>query len=67
MKNHSKTKLPEDIKTMITYKSTRLSTNFPVREKTDFKHKNDVVYHSKYPNEGCKHDYIGNTNRRIYL
>ena len=46
---------------MISYKSTKLSTEFPVKEKTDFQDKNNVVYHSECPSE----NYIGETNRRI--
>ena len=65
MKKQLKKTLPEDVNTMISYKSTKLSTKFPVKDKTDFQHKNNVVYHSKYPNEGCHENYIGETNRRI--
>ena len=51
---------------MISYKSIQLSTKFPVKDKTDFQHKNNVVYHSKCPSEGCRENYcIGETNRRI--
>ena len=57
--------LPEDVNTMINNKSAKLSTKFPVKDKTDFQHKNNVVYHSKCPSEGCHENYIGETNRRI--
>ena len=50
---------------MISYKSTNLSIKFPVKDKTDFQHKNNVVYHSKCPIEGCYANYIGEPNRRI--
>ena len=51
---------------MTSYKSTQLSTKFPVKDKTDFQHKNNVVYHSKCPSEGCRENYyIGETNKRI--
>ena len=50
---------------MIRYKSTKLSTKFPVKGKTDFQHKNNIVYHSKCPREGCHENYIGETNRPI--
>ena len=50
---------------MISYKSTKLSTKFPVKDKTDFQHKNNIVHHSKCPSEGCHENYIGETNRRI--
>ena len=36
--------LPDD-KTMISYKSTKLSTKFPVKNKTDFQHKHNVIFH----------------------
>ena len=44
MKNQLKKTLPDDVNTMISYKSTKLSTKFPVEDKTDFQHKNDVFY-----------------------
>ena len=50
---------------MISYKSTKLSTKFPVKDKTDFQQKNNVVYLSRCPSEGCHENYIGETNRRI--
>ena len=50
---------------MISYKSTKLSTKFPVKDKTDFQHKNNVVYHIKCPSQGCHKNYIGEMNRRI--
>ena len=65
MKKQLKKTLSEDVNTMISYKSTKLSTKFPVKDKTDFQHKNNVVYHSKCPSEGCRENYIGETNRRI--
>ena len=37
--------LPDDIKTIISYKSTKLSTKFPVKDKTDFQHKHNVIFH----------------------
>ena len=36
--------LLDDI-TMISYKSTKLSTKFPVKNKTDFQHKHNVIFH----------------------
>ena len=65
MKKQLKETLPGDVNTMISYKSTKLSTKFPVKDKTDFQHKNNVVYHSKCPSERCHENYIGETNRRI--
>ena len=48
---------------MMIYKSTKLSTKFPVKDETDFQHKNNVVY--QCPSQGCHENYIGETNRRI--
>ena len=47
---------------MITYESTKLLSKFSVKDKTDFKQNNIVVYHSKWSNELCKDDYIGETD-----
>ena len=65
MKKQLKRTLPDDIKTIISYKSTKLSTKFPVKDKTDFQHKHNVVYYGKCPDEGCKDNYVGETKRRI--
>ena len=58
MKKQLKETLPED-------KTTKLSTKFPVKDKTDFEHKNNVVYHSKCPSEGCHENCIGERSRCI--
>ena len=50
---------------MISYKSTKLSTIFPVKGKTDFQYKHNIVYYGNFPNEECKDDYVGETKRRI--
>ena len=62
MKKQLKRTLQDDIKTIISYKST---TEFPVRNKADLQHKHNVVYYGKCPNEGCKDGYVGETKRRI--
>ena len=65
MKKQLKKTLPDDVNTMISYKNTKLSTKFPVKDKTDFQHKNNIVYHSKCPIQGCHENYIGEMNRHI--
>ena len=50
---------------MICYKSTKLWNKFPVKDKTDFQHRNNVIYDSKCPSQGCHEHYIRETNRRI--
>ena len=59
MKKQLKKTLPDGVNTMISYKSTK----YPVKGKTDIQHKNNVVYHSKYPSQGCLKNYIGETNK----
>ena len=50
---------------MISNKSTKLSTKFPVKDKTYFQHKHNSAYYGKCSNEGCKDDYVGETKMCI--
>ena len=50
---------------MTSCKSTKQSTEFLVKAKTGFQHKNNTVYHNKRPSQGCDENYIGETNRHI--
>ena len=65
IKKQLKKNLPDDIKLMISYRSTKLSTKFPTKGKTYFQHKHNVVYYGKCPNEGYKDDYVGETKKCI--
>ena len=40
-----------------------MSTKFPVKNKTHFQRKHNIVYYGKCPNEGCKDEYVGETKR----
>ena len=51
MKKQVKRTLPNDIKTLISYKSTKFSTKFLVKNETDFQHRENVVNHGKCPSE----------------
>ena len=42
-----------------------MSTQFPVKDKIDFRHKHNLVYYGECPGEGCKDDYVGETKRCI--
>ena len=55
MKKQLKKVLPDNVKT----------SKFPVKDKIDFQHQNNVVYYGKCPNPNCKDDYIGETDRRV--
>ena len=57
--------LKDDVKVMITYQGTKLSSRFQVKDQTKFEHRNDVVYCCKYPEHDCDDFYIGETDRRI--
>ena len=65
MKKHLKKTLPENVKTIITYQSKKLSSKFPTKDKTEFQHQNNLVYYSRCPNYQCKEDYVGESDRRI--
>ena len=64
MKKNLSKALPDKVKTMITYQGTKLSTKFNIKDQTKFHHKNNIVYYGKCPNENCKDDYVGETDRR---
>ena len=49
----------------MTYESTKLSTKFNVKDKTEFYHQSNLVYYGKCPNQTCTEDYIRETERRI--
>ena len=65
MKKQLRKILPDDVKTMVTYQSKKLVSKFPVKDKIDFQHQNNVVYYGKCPNPNCKDDHIGETDRRV--
>lgn len=52
-------------KTIVTYQRKKVSTKFYVKDKTNFCQKNNIAYLGKCPNENCRHDYTGETDRRI--
>ena len=57
--------LPDNIKTMVACQSKKLASKFPLKDKIDFQHQDNVVYYGKCPNPNCKDDYRGETDRRI--
>ena len=64
-KTRLKKLLPDNVKTMVTYQREKLASKFPVKDKIDFQHQNNVVCYGKCPNPNCKDDYIGETDRRV--
>ena len=57
--------LPETVNTQITYTGIELSTCFQIKDKSNFDHQHDLVYHAKCPIEFCDENYIGESGRRI--
>ena len=37
--------LPDNVKTMVTYQSKKVASKFPVKDKIDFQHQNNIVYY----------------------
>ena len=51
--------LPNSTKIEVTFKSTKLSSCFNFKDKIDFEHNHDLIYHKKYPKPTCIDDFIG--------
>ena len=52
-------------KTNAAFLGKQLSSCFNIKDKTNFPHKNDLVYHVKCADESCNDDYVGETAKRI--
>ena len=65
MKKNLNQYLKSEIKLFVAYKSKKLSTQFKVRDHTEFEHKSNVVYLCKCPEKECQEQYIGETKGRI--
>ena len=57
--------LPNNTKIGLTFKSTKMSSCFNVKNKIDFEHNHDLIYHTKCPEPTCIDDYVGESARRI--
>ena len=57
--------LPNNAKIEVTFKSTKRSSSFNVKDKIDFKHNHNLIYHTKYSERTCIDDYVGQSARRI--
>ena len=57
--------LPNNTKTEVTFKSTKLNSCFNVKDKIGFEHNHDLIYHTKCPEPTCIDDYVGESARRI--
>ena len=57
--------LPSNVKTRITYTGQKLNSRFQIKDKINEKHKHDLIYYTKCPEEFCTEDYLGETGHRI--
>ena len=65
MKRQLKKSIPSSMKTCITYEGTKLSTQFPVKDRTKFEHRLSIEYFRCCHNVTCNETYVGETDRRI--
>ena len=65
MKKQLKKSILSNVKTCIIYEGTKLSTQFPVKDRTKFEHRHNKVYFSRCPNITCNKRYVGETDRKI--
>ena len=54
-----------EIKAQVAYTGKKLSTCFNVKDHSKFEHQHNVVYYADCPNEKCRENYIGESDRRI--
>ena len=64
MKKQLKKRIPSNVKTWITYQGTKLSTQFPVKGRTKFEHRQNVVYFNRCPSASCNDFKILNSNNK---
>ena len=57
--------LSSNVKTCITYTGQKLNSRFQIKDKINEKHKHDLIYYTKCPEEFCTEDYLGETGHRI--
>ena len=60
-----KSLFPTGCVTKIAYVGNKLSTCFCVKDVTELKHNQDIIYQGRCPEIGCNDHYVGETGRRI--
>ena len=63
MKRQIKKSILLNVKTCITYKGTKLSIQFPVKDRTKFEQRHNIVYFIRCPNVTCNETYVGETGK----
>ena len=59
--------LPNNAKIEVAFKSTKLSSFFNVKDKNDFEHNHDLIYHAKCLEPTCIDYYVGESALRITI
>ena len=54
-----------NVKTYIIYEDTKLSPQFPVKDRAKFEHRRNIVYLSRCPNVSCNETYVGEADRKL--
>ena len=57
--------IPNNTNIEVAFKSTKLRSCFNVKDKTDFEHNHDLIYHAKCPEPTSIGDYVGESARQI--
>ena len=60
-----KTLLSGNIKTDVASQGKQLSSCLNIKDKIEFQHKHDLLYHAECPEENCNDDYVGEVERCI--
>ena len=58
--------LPKKSTLQITYTGKKPSSQFNIKDKTNFEHRHDLIYHVSCPLPTCDDNYIGETTCRIH-
>ena len=66
MKKYVRKLLPKKSTLRITYTGKKISSQFNIKEKTNFEHQHDLIYHVNCPLPTCEENYIGETARHIH-
>ena len=65
MNKRLKTLLPDNIKTDLPFQGKQFSSCQNIKDKQEFWHKHDLVYHVECLEESCNNDYVEKTTRNI--
>ena len=57
--------LPTSLKIQVIFTGQKLSTQFNVKDRTKCKHKQDIIYFGKCPEQNYTDNYLGESARRI--